>query len=271
MVLKKYIHNSDKSIDSSKEIGKNNVSKKRLKIQSEGNDSYPMSSQSKALRDLGKSIIKNMPRADYDKLSSKSETLHFVRLLGLDSKRTTRTTIENKQRVYNSGIYGSPKPVGITLRSEIDIVVPEIDVTINKDTGIDIENDLKYREVKAGVEFDLSLYELMFLMLEDEYAGYFRFDDDQYGVHLEMKVKNAIDVDEDGNITLKVIEEKDGNKIIKLPTPTIKFSKGSVRAGAVGIDEIGPDGLWRIKPGYEKFVDLVVNKKSTNRRTRLEQ
>ncbi|SFM52704.1 hypothetical protein SAMN03159341_1434 [Paenibacillus sp. 1_12] len=267
MVLKKNIPISDNSSTSIKDIQKRIKSlEKEKQKQSSGEKTYTMSDQNKALRKLGKEIIKEMPRVDYEKLSSKSGTLHFARLLGLDSKRTTRTKYENGERVYNSGNIGSPKPIGVTLCSDEDITVPVIDVTINKDTGISIEEELSYKEEKAGVEFHLTLYEFMFLMLKDEYAGYLRLGEDNYGVHMELKTTKFIDVDKDGNIELKFIEDENGSKRVLLPTPTIKFSKGSVRAGTVGIDELGLDGLWRIRQGYEKFTDLVINKKNVLRK-----
>ncbi|WP_289137755.1 hypothetical protein [uncultured Brevibacillus sp.] len=263
MVLKKNIPNSKNSTNSIKEIHKNmKALKRREKEQTTGKKSYSMTPQNKALRDLGDKIIKGMSRNDRENLSCKSETLHFVRLLGLDSKRTTRTVYKNGERIYDSGINGSPVPIGITLRTDDDINVPVIDVTINKDTGIDIEKELSYDVVESGKEFQLTLYELMFLMLEDKYAGFFEVNGDPFGVKMELKTNQFIHVDEDGNIEIKVIEDEEGIKKLKLPTPTVKFVEGSIREGIVAIDEQGPDGLWRIKQGYEKFDKLIVNKKS---------
>lgn len=196
----------------------------------------------------GKEILAAMSKEEIDLLGSKSGTLHFVHLLGLASKKTNRSIGGVNNRTYKD----SSTPVGITLRSDIDIEVPVIDVLKNKDTGIDLQEDISDIWVKAGEEFHLTYYEFMFLILKDEYAGFFEANGNPYGAHLSIK-------------SPAFMREK-----VKLPTPTINFAKGtgSIKACMIDIDEKNPDGIWVIKRGYEKFAPLVQNGKRRKRRSK---
>ncbi|MCC0567175.1 hypothetical protein [Brevibacillus borstelensis] len=193
----------------------------------------------------GKEILAAMSKEEIDLLGSKSGTLHFVHLLGLASKKTNRSIGGVNNRTYKD----SSTPVGITLRSDIDIEVPVIDVLKNKDTGIDLEEDISDIWVKAGEEFHLTYYEFMFLILRDEYAGFFEANGNPSGAHLSIKSPAFM------------------SKKVKLPTPTINFTKGtgSIKACMIDIDEKSPDGTWVIKSGYEKFAPLVHNGKRRKR------
>ncbi|WP_096202952.1 hypothetical protein [Bacillus sp. FJAT-45350] len=228
---------------------------------------YKITKTNKALKMTGKNIIDSMSEMDYKHLGSKSGTLHFIDLLGLGSKKTTRTVKENGKRVYNSGQYGSSKPIGVTLVSDEDIIVPEIDMKTVKELMrvkkpdepeilFDINSDIKYNSVKAGEEFHLSLYEFMFLVLRPEYAGLFEANGDPLGAELRAKSTNAVIIKEDGIADLISEVDEGGNKKFKLPTPTIQFYKGSPKSTMIDIDEKGPDG-WVVKQEYERFADLV--------------
>lgn len=178
----------------------------------------------------GQEIIDSMTDEERKILRSKSGTLHFKCLLALGSVR------------YK----GQSKPVGVALVSDVDISVPVIDVMKNQETGIDVEKDISSRNVEAGEEFYLTYYEFMFLIIQDEYAGYFEANGNPYGAHLSVKS------------TFK-------KKVAKLPTPTINFAKGTgsikTEENMFDIDKEGPDGKWVIKSGFERFAPLVHNGK----------
>lgn len=195
----------------------------------------------------GEEILATMSKEEIQFLGSKSGTLHFVHLLGLASKKSNRSIGGVNNRTYKD----ISTPVGVTLRSDIDIEVPVIDVLKNKDTGIDPEKDISYREVKAGEEFDLTYYEFMFLILRDEYAGFFEANGDDKGAHLSVKSPAFMRGD------------------AKLPTPYIDFRRNNrikyegqnenppIKSTIIDIDQKGPNG-WEIKPQYaEKFGALL--------------
>ena len=184
----------------------------------------------------GKKIISSMSDDERSVLRSKCHTLHFVKLLKLDSKRADRMVAGQETRV-------SYKAVGVVLYSDEDIVVPDIPGHYNKDTGIPAE-EVKSRKIKAGEQFYLTYYEFMFLMFKPEYAGYCSRDDDPYGVYFSPKMPKFL------------------SNEAKLPTPTINFSKaGSPKEMMDGIDEYIPEmKRWVIKEEYrEKFGSYLPN------------
>ncbi|WP_079913064.1 hypothetical protein [Paenibacillus sp. 32352] len=215
---------------------------------------YGKSDTKKNIEAYGKQLRYAMSQEEQDSLGSKWSTLHFIKLLGLESIQVTRN---------NGGT--DMKPVGVLLVSDIDIDdVPVIDVKLDKDTGVDIERDIEYRKVKAGEEFALSYYEFMFLVLRDEYAAFVSFEGFK-AVCLSTKTAEFLDyIDESGDF--KVLEGEDnpvGYNRIKLPTPTITFVKvkdedgnvinfGSIRDNHIfSIDEQLANQTWRISPEFE--------------------
>lgn len=195
------------------------------------------------LVEKGKEIIATMNPEERAKLGSMSSTLHFVHLLGLGSKKGTRRISQTENEVCST-------PVGVTLRSDVDIKVPVIDINKNAVTGIDPEKDITYREVKAGEEFDLTYYEFMFLIIRPEYSGYCEANGQPDGCYFSAKCPAYVRGD------------------AKLPTPTINFKSGSIKATMIDIDEQGPDGKWRIKPQYEeKFGPLLRKARPQRART----
>jgi hypothetical protein len=200
----------------------------------------------------GREIIAAMSEEEKNNLGGKSGTLHFVELLGLQSRKSTRTIKDGEGKKFIK----VSKPVGISLFSDIDIEVPEINVLKDKNTGINPEKDVSYRRIKAGENFTLTYYEFMFLMLRDEYAGFCEANGDDRGLHLS--VKSTAFMKGDAN----------------LPTPTIAFRKSNrikyagveeheaIKASIVNIDEKNPDGKWVIQKVYvEKFGPLLEVKK----------
>ncbi|KUP22083.1 hypothetical protein [Paenibacillus sp. DMB5] len=214
---------------------------------------------------LGKQIKAAMSPEELEYLGSKWNTLHFKELYGLNSIQTTR----------NEG--GTDmKPVAILLETDIDIDdVPVIDVTIDKDTGINLETDIGSRQVKAGEEFCLSYYEFMFLVIRDEYAAFVNYGgykavclsvktavkfDEQDGKSYEF-----LEIDEDLNYRLLEVEDSPGR--VRLPIPTITFVQGkdengngfnfgAIRDHLEAIDEKTNDGKWKIKEKYAKEKDI---------------
>lgn len=188
----------------------------------------------------GLKIIESMSNEEFENIGSNADTLNFIHLLGLASKKTTRKITSQ----YRIDVMDCSTPIGVSLRTDIDIEVPYLkDVTKNKNTGIDILEDIKYETVKAGEFFDLTLYEFMYLIIRDEYGGFLKVDGEDFYAHLSVK--------------LPAFRRGDA----KLPTPTIVFEKGngSARASMIDVDEKSPEG-WVIKQQFERFSPLVRNR-----------
>jgi hypothetical protein len=192
------------------------------------------SSVSNFITALGSEIINNMGE-EKKLLGSLSHTLHFVTLLGLNSKRSVRRTDTGKTSCLTT--------VGVTLISDKAIKVPVINVTINKDTGIN-QSDISSRRVQKGTPFNLNMYEMMFLLIRKEYAGFMEYDGDPRGVVFSPKLAYFLKGES------------------KLPTPALsfKYGQGSIKENMVAIDEkIG--GRWQAKEEYAKdFGGLFVRK-----------
>lgn len=187
----------------------------------------------------GTAIIASMDDERKAKLGSLSQTLHFQHLLGLASKKGSR-------RVSATESVDCSTPVGLTLVSDVDIQVPVIDILKNKDTGIDPAADVTYRAVKAGEKFDISYYEFMFLILRDEYAGFCASEAGPKNVYFSPKLPAYFKGE------------------AKLPTPTVNFKDGSIKASIIDIDEKGADGQWAVKANYaDKFGKLLERKTPT--------
>ncbi|WP_080833575.1 hypothetical protein [Cohnella massiliensis] len=199
---------------------------------------------------FGEEIIQSLSKEQREYLASKSGTLHFVQLLGFQS-------IPGKRSI---GVKGKkekcPTKVGITLRSDEDIEVPVMDILLNNVTGINPKQDISFRKVKANEEFDLSYYEMMFLIIRDEYAGYFCSPNgDPRGGYVSFNNWKAFE-----------------NGEVKLPTPMIQLKRNRpektksayeklirpITEYILPIDEKDPDGNWIVKPQYrEKFGPLL--------------
>lgn len=191
------------------------------------------------IQETGISEIAAMSDEARDNLASKSGTLHFVNLLGLQSKKAERV-VSGRQAIETF------KSVGVVLVSDEPISVPQIDITKDKDTGIDPTTDITYKEVAAGEEFVLSYYEFMFLIIRDEFGGFCAKGDDPKGAYLAVKSPAFLKGES------------------KLPTPTICFKVGSPKEGMLAIDEKDAEGNWVIKPEYaEKFGALLRRKTPT--------
>lgn len=183
------------------------------------------------IHSIGKKYINSLSEDERKLIRSKCHTLHFVKLLKLNSKRADRMVAGGETKV-------SYKAVGVVLRSDEDIEVPDIPGHYNKETGIPAEV-IKSRKVKAGEEFFLTYYEFMFLMFRPEYAGFCSRGDDPFGVYFSPKMPKFL--------------KGDG---VKLPTPTINFTKaGSPKETMDEIDYYDKEQKrWFIKPEYrEKF------------------
>jgi|HigsolmetaAR203D_1030402.scaffolds.fasta_scaffold00025_76 hypothetical protein len=162
-----------------------------------------------------------------EELGKDSGTLHFVTLLGLASKPTVRK--------INGRNVTCPTTIGVTLVSDKQIEVPVIDPRKNKDTGINPERDISYRTVPAGEEFHLNMYELMYLIIRNEYGGFLSYKGDPKGVYFAPKVA------------------KFHRGESKMPTPVLAFKPayGAIKDVMIPIDE-KVNGEWRIKDKYRK-------------------
>ncbi|SFM52732.1 hypothetical protein SAMN03159341_1435 [Paenibacillus sp. 1_12] len=193
---------------------------------------YTLSSKSNTFfLSLGLDILDQMDSTQQDSLGSKSGMLHFVNLLGTSS------------RIFRRDI---PTAVGVTLYCDEDICVPVIDMNLNKKTGIDASKDIAFRQVKAREKFALSLYEFMFLVIKDEYAGFIEANGNPRGAYLSVK-------------SPAFFKGK-----TKLPTPTITFRYGSgpIKYHFVVIDEQSSfDGKWFVKKGFKRFAELIPKRK----------
>lgn len=191
---------------------------------------------------FGNYLLELMSPEERGNIGINSDTLHFIHLLGLASKKSNRSIGGyNNDREYRT----TSTPVGIKLKTDIDIEVPVIDVNRNKDTGIDPEKDINYRSVQVEEEFIVTYYEFMYLIIRDEYGGFLKVLDKDFYARFSPK--------------LPAFWRGDA----KLPTPAINFptGEGSVKANMIDIDEKGPDG-WVTKEEYkEKFGDLIKKKK----------
>lgn len=171
-----------------------------------------------------------------------SRTLHFITLLGLGSRLS-------KRKVGDEYIK-CPSTIGVRLLSDIDIVVPVIDVLKNKDSGIE-PADISSRVVRSDEFFDLNMYELMYLVIRDEYGGYLCRDGDPRGVYFAPKMQGYLKGE------------------AKLPTPALIFKPrtGAIKEDMLEIDEEF-NGIWRVKPEFaDRFGALfeekgVINTKS---------
>ena len=234
-----------------------------------GDTYYKITNANTLLIDEGSRLIKEMTEEEKANLGSKSDTLHFICQLGLASKQKSRK-IANYYGVEATKI---STPIGVKLESDIDIEVPYLkDVTKNNKTGIDPEEDFDYRVVNAGEEFNLTLYEFMYLIIRDEYNGRLSVNKNGKDFYAYLSVKaNAYEevyklVDNEG-------DEKDSKtqsfkrKDAKLPTPTIIFERnnGSSRENMVDIDVRTEDGEWVIRKEYKRFEPLLNRRKKRNR------
>lgn len=234
-----------------------------------GDTYYKITNANTLLIDEGSRLIKEMTEEEKANLGSKSDTLHFICQLGLASKQKSRK-IAN---YYGFEATKISTPIGVKLESDIDIEVPYLkDVTKNNKTGIDPEEDFDYRVVNAGEEFNLTLYEFMYLIIRDEYNGRLSVNKNGKDFYAYLSVKaNAYEevyklMDNEG-------DEKDSKtqsfkrKDAKLPTPTIIFERnnGSSRENMVDIDVRTEDGEWVIRKEYKRFEPLLNRRKKRNR------
>jgi len=185
------------------------------------------------LTKIGVSELAAMSAERRQLIGTKSNTLHLLHLLGTQSRKASRV-IAGKDTV------DSFTPVGAVMVSDVDIVVPVIDITKTPESGV-LPEEVTNRKVKAGEKFMVSYLELMFLIIRDEYAGICSRNGNPRGVHLVVKMP------------------KFWKGEAKLPTPTFNGPKGdSPKESMVAIDFLNAAGKWEAKPEYEpKFGALL--------------
>jgi hypothetical protein len=164
-------------------------------------------------------------------------TLTFVNTLGLQSRKRPRMTGNNTP-------VDSFETVGLKLKSDKPIEIPQIDVKYTQITGIP-EGGIGSRSVAAGETFTVTLIEFMYLIVREEYSG--ACNDGRGNI--------------DG-LTLAVKLNKMFSAEAKLPTPTLNFKAGgSPKENQEAIDISAGEGKWEIKDEYkEKFGALLERK-----------
>jgi|HigsolmetaAR203D_1030402.scaffolds.fasta_scaffold00025_81 hypothetical protein len=191
---------------------------------------------SEKIADQGRALVASMSEAEIEALGSKSHTLIFLECLGMGSKRSSRRVAEDQN-------VDCATPVAARFRTTEDIMVPQIPITKDRFTGINPETDITWVPKKAGEEFILSYYEIMYLLIKDEYGGYCSDGENPKGVRFTPRLNAYV-----------------ANQAL-LPTPTLTLEKGAIKASITNIDEEVEPGKWVCKPEYEeKFGDLFKKK-----------
>lgn len=175
---------------------------------------------------------------DEIELGTSAGTLHFVNLLGLASKPTVRK--EGDKNIP------CPTTIGVTLISDKPITVPDIDPRKNKDTGIDVNWDISSRKVPKGKPFNLNMYELMYLIIRPEYAGFLTYNGDPQAVYFAPKKSKFLK----------------GEALLPTPALAFRLGLGSIKENMIAIDE-KVNGVWQAKPEYKaEFGELFSNEKA---------
>lgn len=191
---------------------------------------------------LGQELLSNFD--DVGTLGKHSNSLHFISLLTMKTKYTN----SGRLRVAPSDI-GAHKPnpnvVGVRLRTDITLNVPVIDVLKNKDTGIE-PDDVGSRQINAGEEFIVNMYELMYLVTRKEYAGSFSFNSESDCVYFLPKLSDY----ESGRD--------------KLPTPALYFRRGRIGDHEERIDIGNASEGKSLKPEYEESFGALLTPAERN-------
>ncbi|MGD2198747.1 hypothetical protein [Lysinibacillus fusiformis] len=148
-------------------------------------------------------------------------------------------------------------------------------MTKNNKTGIDPIEDFDYRIVKAGEEFNLTLYEFMYLIIRDEYNGRLSVNGKDFYAYLSVKAHAYGEVyklkDNEENVKNSGIQSSKDKRTNLLPTPTIIFEKdnGSSRENMVDIDVRNEEGEWFIKEEEYKRFEPLLNRRKKNKRSKI--
>lgn len=119
--------------------------------------------------------IEGFDRTRFEELGVNSKTLSIVQELRYFTHRSLPIP----------GI-DTTVPVGVTLMSEIDLKVPVLPYSFEYEDGID-PHVIQYKDVKAHEEFHMTLYEFMYLLLQDEYVGVCRIQGSSDNAELDFK------------------------------------------------------------------------------------
>lgn len=194
----------------------------------------------KAAQELGKigeGLLASMPEDRKATLGSLRDKLHFITLLGLESRTQQR-------RLADGSNEPCATPVGLLFKTDVDLEVPVIDVRANVKVGVTADQ-IGSRTVKAGEQFMLTYLEYMFLIVRDEFLGFCSYNGDPLGCFLVTKMPQYV------------------KNEAKLPTPTANISSGAIKADILPIDE-QVNGTWKIKAEYaEKFGPLLEKRQVT--------
>ena len=229
---------NSKNADNS-ETETENMTNKATKSKDKVKSKMKTSSNHKTILE-GEKVYRSFTEEQKDKLFSLEGTIHFVNLLGTSSQTSGLLKTEDGSTKY------AMKVVGVKLRTDIDIEVPVISVLKDKKTGIAPE-DVSSRNIKAGEEFNLNMYEVMLLITRPEYSGCITRDGHTRGVYFSARTVNYYNGKE------------------KLPTPSLsaRTGTGALRDSTIAIDKKISRGAYVIKDEYKKeFGELIKEPKN---------
>lgn len=205
----------------------------------------------KTAAERGQAIIATMPEERVNAMGSKSTTLTFKHLLGLQSKKASRAVGIKEDGTGNITQACSLHVGGVFVSSE-PIEIPQLDASKDYEKGFTAE-DVTMKKVKAGEEFALTMTEIMLLLTREEYAGVCNRNEHEKAISFAPKMA------------------KFDSQEQALPTPTLraKVSTGSVKADMVDIDtiELG-DGKFDIVDEYKEKFGYFLKNHTAQRGTR---
>lgn len=205
-----------------------------------GSASRKKTSASDQVRKRGDAILSEMTDEERAVVGSKSHTLIFKTLLGLASKRSNR-------RVTDARNLDCSTAVGGIYVSTEDIKIPRISLELNEETGIDPEKDIVWVDQPANVPFDLTKYEMMFFITQEQYGGEFATETNPNGGFFSAKLPNYLT----------------GKQA--LPTPVVNLRGTAIKANITDIDQKNEADVWEIKPEYKERYGVLIKPKQPTR------
>lgn len=179
--------------------------------------------------ELVNKALPNLSQEQIAQFGSKSGTLSFVRALGFESETSTYTD--------RAGVaHSCAEVVGAVFVSTEPIKVPRLPITTSPQTGIN-KDDITYEDVAAGVEFEVTMMEAAVLLTQEEYSARFLFNGEPRG-----------------QFSAKFTALSSG---AKFPTPHFLIKEYQYKANSEVIDVKQADGSYTIKPGFERYAELL--------------
>lgn len=187
------------------------------------------------LRKKGGELISKIENGVLNSLSDKVILLDVLSTPANSIKRN-RKEGEEEEITY--------RPVGVVLEFKIDYdKVPSLPIELNEETGFTAK-DVKYSEVKAGEKVQLTMYELMMLIVKPEFGG-------------SIYTHDGVRVNFAPNPT------KFNKGKAKLPTPAISLEGKKLNDYYIMIADVGENStVETLKEGYDdKFKHFLKKKR----------